>query len=47
MYTKILKELRSCTDLKGVYQVLRGYTRQFKLSYDQVEYLLYQYSNDH
>jgi len=44
MYSKILKELKQAKDLKGVYSILRAYTRQFKLSYDQVEYLLYQYS---
>jgi len=42
MYSKILKELKLALTLKEKYIILRGYTRELKLTYNQVEYLLYQ-----
>jgi len=45
MYSKILKELRKQETLKQVYTILREYKRQYDLTYNQIEYLLYQYSN--
>ena len=45
MYTRILKELRKQETLKAVYIVLRQYKRQYALTYNQVEYLLYQYTD--
>lgn len=40
MYSKILKELKGCTDCKSFYEVLRYYKRSFDLSYNQIEYIL-------
>ncbi len=45
MYTLILKELRKQETLKEVYHVLREYKRHYDLTYNQVEYLLHQYSD--
>lgn len=45
MYSKILKELRKHTNIKDIYLILREYTREYQLTYNQVEYLLHQYTN--
>lgn len=45
MYTKILKELIQAEGIKQVYIILKKYTREYGLSYNQVEYLLHQYND--
>ncbi len=45
MYSKILKELRKHTNIKDIYLILRQYKREYELTYNQVEYLLYQYND--
>ena len=45
MYTRILKELRKHSNMKDIYFILRQYKREYELTYNQVEYLLYQYSD--
>ena len=45
MYSKILKELRRGHTMKEVYTLLRGYKREYDLTFEQCRYLLYQYNN--
>ena len=45
MYSKILKELRKHANIKDIYLILRAYKREYNLTYNQIEYLLYQYSD--
>ena len=44
MYSKILKELRKSQTLKEAYTVLKGYKRQYDLTFNQCRYLIYQYN---
>lgn len=45
MYSKILKELRKSDSLKEAYKILRGFKREYDLTFGQCRYLIYQYNN--
>ena len=46
MYSKILKELRKSETLKEAYETLRGFKREYDLTFNQCRYLLCQYNNN-
>ncbi len=45
MYSKILKALRQAETLKEAYETLRGFKREYDLTFDQCRYLIHQYNN--